>query len=131
MKIVVLEGIGSKSMMIHVNGVHRKVSIDDIMYAEVFNRNVVLHMKNEVIEYYGKLQELEEIAGDNFFRTHRSYLVNFKYVSGYEARKVYVQGDSVLLAKNKHSDFVNAFLQYHKNNAFTQRKTDVSHKKGR
>lgn len=122
---------GSKSMMIHVNGSYRRINLEDIVYAEVFNRNIVLHMKDEEVEYYGKLQDLERIAGSAFFRTHRSYLVNLSFVSGYEARKVDVNGEEVLLAKNKHPDFVKAFLQYHKNKAFTQRKKGGSRQNGR
>lgn len=44
-----------KYMMINNGGVHIKVNIDDIVYAEVFNRKVVIHKLNETIEYYGSI----------------------------------------------------------------------------
>ena len=62
-----------------------KVFLKDIVYAEVYNRKVIIHTRDTNIEYYGKLQELSEIAGADFFRTHRAYLVHFKYVQKYDA----------------------------------------------
>jgi len=40
------------------------------------------------IEYYGKMKELEEKAGVEFYRTHRSFLVNFEYIGKYDAAAV-------------------------------------------
>lgn len=46
-----------KYMMIQSEGSHIKVFLRDIVYAEVFNRKVIIHTRNADIEYYGKLQE--------------------------------------------------------------------------
>ena len=73
-----------KYLMIHNSGVHTKVAIEDIVYAEVFNRKVVIHKTDETIEYYGKMSALEAMAGDSFFRPHRAYLINLKYVEKYD-----------------------------------------------
>ena len=64
-------------VMINNGGVHTKVMIEDIVYAEVFNRKVVIHKLDDEIEYYGKMSDLEAVAGDSFFRPHRAYLLNF------------------------------------------------------
>ena len=42
-----------------------KVFLKDIVYAEVYNRKVIIHTRDTNIEYYGKLQELSEICGRN------------------------------------------------------------------
>ena len=44
-----------------------KVFLKDIVYAEVYNRKVIIHTRDTNIEYYGKLQELSEIGGADFF----------------------------------------------------------------
>lgn len=103
-------------IVVKTKGITRKILLNDIIYAEVFNRNIVLHLKNEQIEYYGKLKELEAISGNAFFRTHRAYLVNLKYVTSYEAGKVYMKDKEVLLSKPNYSEFVKAFLHYHRRN---------------
>lgn len=93
-------------------GSHIRILLDDIIYAEVYNRKVVIHKKEEDIEYYGKLSDLEQQAGGDFFRTHRAYLVHFKYVVKYNASEVYMEKGSVLLAKRKYSAFVKQYMRY-------------------
>ena len=99
-------------VMINNGGVHTKVKIDDIVYAEVFNRKVVIHKMNDEIEYYGKMSDLEAVAGDSFFRPHRAYLVNFKYVEKYDATTIYLEKGTALMAKLKFPEFVKKYLKY-------------------
>ena len=54
-------------IMINNGGVHTKVMLDDIVYAEVFNRKVVIHKLSDELEYYGKMSDLETLAGESFF----------------------------------------------------------------
>lgn len=101
-----------RSMIIKAGGVSSKVYIKDIIYAEVFNRKVVLHTTKGEIEYYGKLSSLEEHLGQDFFRSHRSYLVHFKYVVKYDAARIILEEGAVLMAKPRYSDFVKQYLRY-------------------
>lgn len=101
-----------KSLMINNGGVHIKVMMEDIVYAEVFNRKVVIHKLNDEIEYYGKLSDLEAVAGDNFFRPHRAYLINFKYVEKYNSTTIYLEKGTVLMAKQNYPEFVKKYLKY-------------------
>lgn len=101
-----------KSLMINNGGVHIKVMMEDIVYAEVFNRKVVIHKLNDEIEYYGKLSDLEAVAGDSFFRPHRAYLINFKYVEKYNSTTIYLEKGMVLMAKQNYSEFVKKYLKY-------------------
>ena len=101
-----------KYLMINNGGVHTKVIIDDITYAEVFNRKVVIHKMNETIEYYGKMSDLEAVAGDNFFRPHRAYLINFKYVEKYDASTIYLEKGTALMAKQNYPEFVKKYMKY-------------------
>jgi len=99
-------------LMINNSGVHTKVILDEIVYAEVFNRKIVIHKMNETIEYYGKMSDLEELAGDNFFRPHRAYLINFKYVEKYDATTVYLEKGNALMAKQNYPEFVKKYMKY-------------------
>ena len=101
-----------KYVMINNGGVHCKVMLEDIVYAEVFNRKVVIHKMNDEIEYYGKLSDLEALAGDSFFRPHRAYLINFKYVEKYNATTVYLEKGTVLMAKQNYPEFVKKYMKY-------------------
>ena len=93
-------------------GMHTKVKLDEIIYAEVFNRKVVIHKIDEEIEYYGKMSELEILAGESFFRSHRAYLINFKYVEKYDAKTIYMEKGKVLMAKKNYPEFVKKYMKY-------------------
>ncbi len=99
-------------LMINNGGVHTKVIFDDIIYAEVFNRKIVIHKMDDTIEYYGKMSDLESLAGDGFFRPHRAYLINFKYVEKYNASTIYLEKGSVLMAKQNYPEFVKKYMKY-------------------
>ena len=99
-------------VLINNSGVHTKVILDEIVYAEVFNRKVVIHKLDGEIEYYGKMSDLESLAGDSFFRSHRAYLINFKYVEKYDATTVYLERGTVLMAKQNYPEFVKKYMKY-------------------
>ena len=101
-----------RCVLINNNGVHTKVILDEIVYAEVFNRKVVIHKMNDEIEYYGKMSDLEALAGESFFRPHRAYLINFKYVEKYDATTIYLEKGTVLMAKLKFPEFVKKYMKY-------------------
>lgn len=79
------------SIMITKGGEHITVRIADIVYAEVFDRKVILHTMDSDIEYYGKMKELEKAAGSDFYRPHRAYLVNFHFIRKYDASTIYLE----------------------------------------
>ena len=110
------EGAGRKrekpSLMITTGGEHITVNLEDIIYAEVYDRKVILHTLDADIEYYGKMKELEEKAGDDFFRTHRSYLVNFGFIRKYDAAAVYLKKGQALISKQNYGEFVKSYLRY-------------------
>ena len=101
-----------QSIVVSAGGIHTKIYLDDIIYAEVFNRKIMIHTTSENIEYYGKLAELEDMAGENFFRPHRAYLINMKYVERYDATNIYLEKGQVLMAKQNYKNFVRRYMEY-------------------
>ena len=105
------------NLLITAGGKHITVNFEDIVYAEVFDRKVIIHTINEDIEYYGKLKELEEKAGDDFYRPHRAYLVNFSFIRKYDATTIYLEKGQVLMAKQNYQGFVKSYLRYNQRRA--------------
>ena len=92
---------------------HIRVNLSQLMYAEVYDRKTILHMKNENIEYYGQLSALECLVGKDFYRVHRSYLVNMKYVERYDRSSVTLQGgDNIPIAGREYDGFLKAYMKY-------------------
>lgn len=104
--------LDKQAILVKRGGLSTKVLFSDIIYAEVFNRKVMLHTINGDIEYYGKLIDLSEQAGADFFRTHRAYLVNLKYVEKYNASTIWLEQGTALLSKKQFSGFVQQYMQY-------------------
>ena len=100
------------AILVKRGGVSTKVSLEDIIYAEVFNRKVMLHTTDGDIEYYGKLTDLSEQAGEDFYRTHRAYLVNLKYVEKYNAATIWLEKGTALISKKQYAGFVRQYMQY-------------------
>lgn len=48
-------------------GKHVTVCLEEIVYAEVFDRKIIIHTMEEDIEYYGKMKELQKKAGSDFY----------------------------------------------------------------
>lgn len=100
------------SLMITTGGKHLTVHLEDIVYAEVFDRKIILHTMDSDIEYYGKMKELQKKAGDEFYRPHRAYLVNFNFIRKYDATAIYLKKGQALMAKQNYGDFVKQYLRY-------------------
>lgn len=91
----------------------RTVKCNDIYYAENIARKIVLHTKEGDISYYEKMDHLEKQLGNGFFRCHRGYLVSLDKVKQYDSREIeLVNGDIILLSRQKYSDFVQAYMKY-------------------
>lgn len=93
----------------------KSIRFEDILYCEAINRKIFVHTKQGVINYYFKIGELEKQLGSCFFRSHRSYLVNLKYVCGYANGMAELEnGENILVSRLRQQDFAKAVLNYMK-----------------
>ena len=106
------DNAGRASITVTNGKVHTRVYLDDIVYAEVFNRKIVIHTTTDDIEYYGKMSELQDMAGESFFRPHRAYLINMKYVERYDSSHIYLEKGQVTMAKQNYKCFVESYMKY-------------------
>ena len=95
-------------------GTNRRVILSEIVYAEIFDRRIILHMKDhDNIDYNGRISELESISGKDFFRVHRAYLINLAYVKSYDSKSVRVGDTDIPVARGKYKELVRAYLSYY------------------
>ncbi len=109
-----------KFILAKYNGYSSKILFNDITYIESLKRKIKVHTLTNVFEYYYKLSDIEkELAGDNFFRCHKSYIVNLKFVQSYNNTNIILEnGQEIFLSKHKYLDFSKAFMYYLKNKEF-------------
>ncbi len=67
----------SKTMVIDYKGTITKLELSDIEFFESRDHMVIVHVENETYSFYGKINVLDqEYSKYDFFRCHRSYLIN-------------------------------------------------------
>lgn len=86
-----------------------KVILDDVLYFESNKRKILIHLADGTIEqYYGKLNDVEEKSGQtkkNFWRIHKSFLVNARYIKVKEYNRVrLINGEILDISEDRRKD---------------------------
>lgn len=80
-----------------------QIVVNHIKYIESDDKLLIIHTVDGVVQTHGQISRMEKTLGENFFRCHRSFLVNLEMVSGFTADTVnLLGGGQVLLAKKNH-----------------------------
>ncbi len=96
----------------------RKLFLDQVRYFEIRGRQIDVHEKKEVFTYYERIGGLEkQLGGKGFFRCHKSYLLNLKYVEVYNRQEAILDnGERIVIAKRRYDEFCQAILAYMREN---------------
>lgn len=92
------------------------VKTNDILYCEVIDRKVYMHLFNgDIVEYYGRISELEgELERKPqraFFKAHRSYIVNLRRVASYSGSEIVLEnGERIPLSRSRKNALPKALL---------------------
>lgn len=75
-------------LQLKISGRIRNIEHDAIYFFEVSpnSRKLILHLHNEQIEFSGRLKDYENL-GENFYRCHRSYIVNKDNIQEIDTQK--------------------------------------------
>ena len=86
--------------------------MDDIYYFEIKGRLINVHGIKDIFTYYEKIGVLEESLKDKgFFRCHKSYLINLKYVDAYNRQEAILEnGEKIVVSKRRYEKFCKAVL---------------------
>lgn len=113
--VTVKEMLEKQYVILKASGLQKRVLIKDIYYVESNNKKVIIHTTDGNIEMYGKMDEFESELGSKFYRCHRCYLVNMEKISAYSTDTIHVtNGDILILAQKKYSEFIKAYMRYAK-----------------
>ena len=97
-----------------IDGGERMISVDDILYIEVFGAELNVHCKRSVVLCSGTLVEAGDLlSSTDFYRSHRSFIVNLRYTVGIERYQFrMINGDAVAVAKNRYAEVKAAIEAY-------------------
>ncbi len=105
-----------KKLVVQKNGICQIVPFSEIVYCEVLGRKIFLHLTNgELLDYYGRMDNLEQRADNRFFRSHRSYLVNLDHMRGCtRGFAIMFNGNRVPVSRSREQALIQALLSHMK-----------------
>lgn len=111
-----LERDAAKNLVIQRGSGCQVVLLSDLMYCEVLGRKIYIHKKDgTVLDYYDRLEDLEQRVDSRFFKCHRSYLVNLDYVGGCQDGQVLLsQGERIPVSRLRERELTQALLRHMK-----------------
>lgn len=97
-----------------IDGGECLISVDDILYIEVFGTELDVHCIRGVVLCAGTLAEAcNLLTSQDFYRSHRSFIVNLRHAVGIERCQFrMINGDTVAVAKNRYTEVKAAFEAY-------------------
>lgn len=104
------------SMILRCKNGITKVELAQLEYCEVIHRTLLIHMTNgRVLESIGSLDEMSRQLAPhgNFFRPHRSYLINLDYVKSLSYRGITMDClTEIPIPRGKYNETKEAYLEY-------------------
>lgn len=93
-----------------------RIDLQQLEYCEVLGRKLLFHLENgAVLESAGSLDDLagQLMQYSNFFRPHRSFLVNMEYIQNISSRSIKMVNDAEIpIPHGKCSEIKNSYMEY-------------------
>lgn len=93
-----------------------RIDLQQLEYCEVLGRKLLFYLENgAVLESAGSLDDLagQLMQYSNFFRPHRSFLVNMEYIQNISSRSIKMVNDAEIpIPHGKCSEIKNTYMEY-------------------
>lgn len=100
------------SVVVNADGVTVRLYEKDILYVESFLHYLSVHTTDREYKIKESISAFEEKLSEDFFRTHRSYLVNLRQIIRISRSSVTIADKTELpLARGKYDDVNRAFIE--------------------
>lgn len=92
-------------MLIENKGIINKILINSIMYIEVRKKVLTIHTIDGIYNTNNSMDKVElELEKYNFFRCHKSYLINMEYIQLICKNTVVINNEDIPVSKYRMSD---------------------------
>lgn len=105
----------SRKIQIETKNQVTMVYTRDIVLVEAKERKVFVHTKDKIYESIQKMDFwIEKLPSNSFFQSHRSYIVNLRFVSHFDNTLIHLCNDrfTAYLTRRKYVSFKNAYIMY-------------------
>lgn len=102
-----------QTVMIRTNDKKRLIRLCDIVYCEVLNRQIYIHTKDgETVSFYGKIEDFETSLNGNFFKCHRSFIVNLNCIKSFSKNSAEMSDGSLIpISRLRKKEFERALIK--------------------
>ncbi len=111
-----MQSAGEANLLVQRGYESRLVPFDEIIFCEIIDRKVYLHLASlEIVDYYDRIENLETKLDGRFFRCHRSFLINLQYLRSYKNQTAYMEGGKQIpVSRLRSKEFSGVILRYMK-----------------
>ena len=90
------------------------VDADEVMYLEADKKYTTVRTTSGYHKSYWGISKYEaEINNSHFYRTHRSYIVNMKYISVIEKKTISLtNGEKIVISPKNYDEFIKSYMSY-------------------
>lgn len=102
---------------ITTRGEIRNIQLSRLRFAENKNRTLIIREQNTDYEVHMKLNDLQKMLPDHFFRCHQSYIVNLMHIRELTITGAQLySGENIPISRSRYSDTKKAFLHFLQSN---------------
>ena len=102
-----------KTIIINADGVNHRVLLDSVIYIEAFGHSTAVNTTKEKYNIQQNIGQTEKMLDGNFFRCHRSYIINMKYIRQISKTEILLDnGEMIHLSRRVYNSLNQAFINY-------------------
>ncbi len=105
----------TKKVIVETKNSSYTLLMSSIVFLEAFGKKVIVHTETQTFDSIHTMQYWIDFLPKNmFFQTHRSYIINFKYVTDFDNTLVHLTERrlTAYLTRRRYGDFKTAYLLY-------------------
>ena len=103
-----------QTLIIRVDGVNINLNTKHITFLESDGKYCTIHTEDNRFDCHETMGDIEKrLPPELFFRCHRSFVVNMKYIDSYDHQEIILQnGMPLFISRKKYKAFHNCYLDY-------------------
>ncbi len=111
--VAVIRSMDTEKMIIHQNREVKSIPYKEIIYIESKAHHVLVHTLNEIITFYGSLENERNKLPNYFLNSHKSYAANMNYIKRIEKNKIYFStGEIIDISKSRYAAVRQKYFEY-------------------
>lgn len=104
---------GQRFVLLEEDGESVKAALSDILYVESENVYIIVHTLQRTFRMRMALGKFTERLDETFFRVHRSYVVNLRYIKKITRTDIFMEnGDRIPISRGMYGEVYASLIKY-------------------